>query len=317
MRNHFAKKITEWAAQDEKIVLLSGDIGNRLFDKFKECCPGRFYNCGVAEANMIGMAAGLAMQGFRPVCYTIAPFLTYRAMEQIRVDLGYHHLPVVLVGTGGGLAYASLGGTHHSCEELGMLRLIPGLTVAAPGDAMELEAVLGHCLKGDRPAYIRIGKKGEPVVHAKPPPMKPGKPILLSQGKDVALVSCGTVLPEAIQAAELLLKEGISASVYSQPYLKPFVSEEWNKIFRKHRRVVSIEEHSRLGGLGGSLAEWRSGHEQGAPLLRLGVKDEFLHRTMDQKEARQESGVDAAGISRAVRKLFSGGVRRRTWKKKS
>lgn len=94
MRNYFAKRITEWAQEDEKIVLLSGDIGNRLFDKFKEACPGRFYNCGVAEANMVGVAAGLAMQGFRPVCYTIAPFLTYRAMEQIRVDLGYHHLQI-------------------------------------------------------------------------------------------------------------------------------------------------------------------------------------------------------------------------------
>ncbi|NDB36303.1 MAG: transketolase, partial [Flavobacteriia bacterium] len=148
MRNHFTKIITERARGDERIVLLSGDIGNRLFDEFKEVCPSRFYNCGVAEANMVGMAAGFAMQGFRPVCYTIAPFLTYRAMEQIRVDLGYHHLPVVLVGTGGGLAYASLGGTHHSCEELGMLRLIPGMTVAAPADAMELESVLDDALRG-------------------------------------------------------------------------------------------------------------------------------------------------------------------------
>jgi len=304
MRNHFAKKITEWAAKDKKIVLLSGDIGNRLFDKFKESCPGRFYNCGVAEANMVGMAAGLAMQGFRPVCYTIAPFLTYRAMEQIRVDLGYHHLPVILVGTGGGLSYASLGGTHHSCEELGMLRLIPGLNVAAPGDAMELEAVLGHCLKEDRPAYIRIGKKGEPVVHAKPPRMKPGKPILLSQGKDVALVSCGTVLPEAIQAAELLRKQGISASVYSQPYLKPFVSQEWNKIFQKHRLVVSIEEHSRLGGIGTALAEWKAEKSRSSPLVRLGSGDEFLHRTTDQEGARKYFQLDAEGVSQKTREAW-------------
>ena len=301
MRNHFARKITEWAEKDERIVLLSGDIGNRLFDKFKERCPGRFYNCGVAEANMVGMAAGLATQGFRPVCYTIAPFLTYRAMEQIRVDLGYHHLPVVLVGTGGGLAYASLGGTHHSCEELGMLRLIPGMTVAAPADAMELESVLDDALRGKSTAYIRIGKKGEPVVHPKPPKLNMGEPVRLAKGKDVALISCGTILPEVIRAAELLKKKGISASVYSQPYLKPFPDKPWAPIFRSHRSVVSIEEHSRLGGLGGCLAEWRTGQEKGAVLVRLGVPDEFLHRTMDQEEARKESGFDAAGICRALK----------------
>ena len=128
MRNAFAKQITRLAQQDERVVLLSGDIGNRLFDDFKAKCPGRFFNCGVAEANMIGMAAGMAMSGLRPFCYTITPFITYRCMEQIRVDVCYHDVPVVIVGTGAGLAYASLGATHHSCEEMGMLRLLPGLS---------------------------------------------------------------------------------------------------------------------------------------------------------------------------------------------
>jgi len=121
--NAFAKKITELAKQDERVVLLSGRHWKRLFDDFKARFPSRFYNCGVAEANMMGVAAGLAMSGLRPVCYTITPFITYRCMEQIRVDVCYHHVPVVIVGTGSGLSYASLGATHHSCEEMGMLRL--------------------------------------------------------------------------------------------------------------------------------------------------------------------------------------------------
>lgn len=306
MRNYFAKRITEWAQKDERIVLLSGDIGNRLFDKFKESCPGRFYNCGVAEANMVGVAAGMAMQGLRPVCYTIAPFLTYRAMEQIRVDLGYHHLPVILVGTGGGLSYASLGGTHHSCEELGMLRLIPGMNVAAPGDARELEMILSHSLKSSSPTYIRIGKKGEPQIHPTPLHANPGQPLHLRTGKDVALVACGTILPEVVLAAEKLEKEGISASVFSQPYLKPFADQEWNTIFQEHRLVVSVEEHSRLGGLGAALAEWKADKPKTSPLVRLGSGDEFLHRTTDQEGARKYFQLDAEGVTQKTRKAWSG-----------
>ena len=305
MRNYFAKRITEWAQKDERIVLLSGDIGNRLFDKFKESCPGRFYNCGVAEANMVGVAAGMAMQGLRPVCYTIAPFLTYRAMEQIRVDLGYHHLPVILVGTGGGLSYASLGGTHHSCEELGMLRLIPGMNVAAPGDTRELEMILSHSLESSSPSYIRIGKKGEPQIHPAPLQASPGEPLRLRSGKNVALVACGTILPEVVLAAEQLEKEGISASVFSQPYLKPFADSEWNKIFQEHRLVVSVEEHSRLGGLGAALAEWKADKTKTPPLVRLGSADEFLHRTTDQEEARKYFQLDAEGVTQKTLKAWS------------
>jgi len=306
VRNYFAKRITEWAQKDERIVLLSGDIGNRLFDKFKESCPGRFYNCGVAEANMVGVAAGMAMQGLRPVCYTIAPFLTYRAMEQIRVDLGYHHLPVILVGTGGGLSYASLGGTHHSCEELGMLRLIPGMNVAAPGDARELEMILSHSLESSSPTYIRIGKKGEPQLHPSPLQANPGQPLRLRSGKDVALVACGTILPEVVAAAEQLEKKGISAAVFSQPYLKPFADQEWNKIFQEHRLVVSVEEHSRLGGLGAALAEWKADKPTTSPLVRLGSGDEFLHRTTDQEGARKYFQLDAEGVIRKTQEAWCG-----------
>ena len=283
---------------------MSGDIGNRLFDKFKESCPGRFYNCGVAEANMVGVAAGMAMQGLRPVCYTIAPFLTYRAMEQIRVDLGYHHLPVILVGTGGGLSYASLGGTHHSCEELGMLRLIPGMNVAAPGDAQELEMILSHSIESSSPSYIRIGKKGEPQIHPASLQANPGQPLRLRTGKDVALVACGTILPEVVAAAEQLEKESVSASVFSQPYLKPFAEQEWSKIFQEHRLVVSVEEHSRLGGLGAALAEWKADKPKTSPLLRLGCGDEFLHRTTDQEGARKYFQLDAEGTCKSVQNFL-------------
>src|SRR5882724_5688196 len=215
MRNAFADEITKLAVEDERIVLLSADIGNRLFDDFKIKCPGRFYNCGVAEANMVGVAAGMAMAGLRPVCYTITNFITYRCIEQIRVDVCYHHQPVIIVGTGSGLSYASLGGTHHSCEEMGMLRLLPGLTVMAPADAMEVRAALRAALGQLNPVYMRIGKKGEPVIHKAIPDLSTGKGIVIREGTEICLLSAGTVLTVALGAADLLEKQGRSTRVVS------------------------------------------------------------------------------------------------------
>src|SRR2546430_5284860 len=164
MRNAFATEITSLASEDERLVLLSGDIGNKLFDGYKEKFPERFFNCGVAEANMMGMAAGMALSGMRPITYTITPFTTTRCFEQIRVDVCYHNVPVIIVGVGGGLSYASLGATHHSCEDIALLRMLPNMTVICPGDAIEVRGALRAALRHDGPVYIRLGKKGEPIV---------------------------------------------------------------------------------------------------------------------------------------------------------
>ncbi len=300
MRNAFAKEITRLARADEHIILLSGDIGNRLFDEFKDVCPDRFYNCGVAEANMIGVAAGLAMSGFRPVCYTIAPFLTYRCLEQIRVDLCYHNLPVILVGTGSGLAYASLGATHHSCEEVGMLRLLPEMVVLAPADSEEVRASLGAALNQPSPTYIRIGKKGEPPVH--PGPLKEfaiGRAIPLRVGRDISLLATGATVSVALQAAELMVAEGLDPEVWSFPSVKPLDEARLQQAFSKNSLVVTIEEHSRLGGFGSAVAEWLSDRpSMKARLLRVGTGDAFFHQIGSQKDAREYFGLTPAAISR-------------------
>ena len=301
MRNAFADEITKLAQADERIVLLTGDIGNQLFNRFKEACPKRFYNCGVAEANMVGMAAGLAMCGLRPVCYTIAPFLTYRCMEQIRIDLCYHHVPVILVGTGSGLAYASLGSTHHSCEEVGMLRLLPGMNVLAPGDAWEVRACLSAALAQDGPAYIRIGKKGEPVVHASRPEMRLGQALQLSEGRDVALLSSGAMLPEVVALSKLLESQGIRPAVFSFPTVKPLDTQLLEKVFAGYRLVATVEEHSVLGGLGGSIAEWKADRpKMPGRLLRFGTEDVFLHETCEQEEAREHFGLVAGKMAERI-----------------
>jgi transketolase len=298
MRNSFAKEITLLADEDERIVLLSGDIGNRLFDEFKARHPDRFYNCGVAEANMIGVAAGLAMSGLRPVCYTIAPFLTYRCMEQIRVDLCYHRAPVTLVGTGAGLAYASLGATHHSCEEVGMLRLLPGLTVMAPADEVEVRGCLRAALRDSKPAYLRIGKKGEPVVHARPLEIRVGRALTVRRGGDVCLLSCGVLLPAVLAAADLLAAQGVSAEVLSFPTVKPLDEATLRRVFADFPLVGTVEEHSVLGGFGGSVAEWAcASGASSARLIRFGTPDEFLHETCEQEEARARLHLTAGAIA--------------------
>jgi transketolase len=302
MRNAFAKQITTLAQQDPRVVVMAGDIGNRLFDNLKAKCPDRFFNCGVAEANMIGMAAGMAMSGLRPFCYTITPFITYRCLEQIRVDVCYHHVPVVILGTGSGLSYASLGATHHSCEEMGMLRLLPGLAVLAPADEMEVRAALKAALQYPHPVYIRIGKKGEPIVHKTEPNFIIGKALPLRDGTDVCLLGTGTMLPVVLETADLLAQDGISAKVVSFPCIKPLDEELLSEVFTKFKYVATVEEHSVLGGLGGSIAEWLTASRAPGRLLRFGTADEFLHDTCEQEEAREHYGLTAPAMAARIKR---------------
>ncbi|MCZ6679499.1 MAG: transketolase [Candidatus Poribacteria bacterium] len=287
MRNAFAAEITELAGIDERIVLLSGDIGNRLFNTYKDLFPDRFFNCGVAEANMTGVAAGMALCGLRPITYTIAPFATTRCLEQIRVDVCYHYLPVIIVGVGGGLSYAGLGATHHSCEDIAFLRTLPGMTVVCPGDAVEVRLALRSAMALGSPVYIRLGKKGEPVVHEQPPQFTIGQAIEIRPGGDVCLLSTGNMLPTAVQASEKLAGNGVSARVLSFHTVKPLDEACLHEVFADFKVAVTIEEHSILGGLGGAIAEWSANQPpQKARLLRIGTADRFLHEAGDQEYAR-------------------------------
>ncbi len=298
MRNAFAKQITQIAQTDEGAAPLSGGLGHRKLDDIQEKCDGTITNCGVAEANMIGMAAGMAMSGLRPVCYTITPFLTYRCMEQIRVDVCYHHVPVVIVGTGAGLSYASLGATHHSCEEMGMLRLLPGLSVIAPADEWEVRAAIKAAIAHPQPVYIRIGKKGEPVVHQAEPQFTIGKAIEMLHGDDICILSAGTVLPEAMSAAKHLAARGVSTRVFSFHTVKPLDEAVLSEVFSKCKVVATLEEHSVLGGLGGAVAEWLADHSPAkARLIRFGTPDEFLHETCEQEHAREKFGMTSTAIA--------------------
>src|SRR4028118_2411939 len=240
MRNEFAAELSEIAAEDDRVVLLSGDIGNRLFDKYKARFPERFYNCGVAEANMMSVAAGMAMCGLRPITYTITPFTTTRCFEQIRVDVCYHNVPVIIVGVGAGLSYAGNGATHHSCEDIALLRMLPNMTVICAGDAWEVRSAMRACLQQNGPAYIRMGKKGEPLVHQGMPDFEIGKGIVMRRGSDVCLLSTGNLLPNVLQAADELSKQGGSVQVVSFHDRKPLDRELLAQAFSQFWLVATV-----------------------------------------------------------------------------
>lgn len=313
MRNLFADELTRLGQQHPELVLLSGDIGNKLFDKFKAACPGRFYNCGIAEAGMMSMAAGLALCGLRPVVYTIAPFTTTRCFEQIRVDACYHKLPIIIAGTGAGLSYAELGPTHHSCEDLAILRTLPDMTLLAPCDPLELRELLSQALHLPGPCYLRLGKKGEPLLHplpqADPPGLEPtpiriGQAAALRHGRDLCLIGTGPLLGEVLQAAALLEQQGHSVHVESFHTVKPLDTQALSRIFQQFPFVAVIEEHSRIGGLAGGIAEWKVATQTGGRLLSLGVDDVFMHEVGSQQYARTRFGLTGPHIAARVQEAL-------------
>lgn len=301
MRNAFAAELTELATKDNRIVLLSGDIGNRLFDNYKAQHNERFFNCGVAEANMTGMAAGMALCGLKPITYTIAPFVTTRCLEQIRDDICYHNVPVTVVSVGGGLSYAGLGPTHHSCEDIAFLRVLPGMSVICPGDAVEVRLALRAAMNHDGPVYIRLGKKNEPVIHESEPNFQIGKSITIREGQDVCLLNTGNLLPITLEAADKLEEQGISVRVESFHTVKPLDTELLEQVFSDYKIVATVEEHSILAGLGGSVAEWLADHYTlKARLLRFGTADTFFHESGSQAYAREYFGLTPDKICHQV-----------------
>lgn len=305
MRNAFAAELTDLAAEDQRLVLLSGDIGNRLFDNFKKRSPERFLNCGVAEANMMGIAAGMAMSGVRPVAYTIASFVTFRCFEQIRVDVCYHRLPVVIVGVGSGLSYAPLGGTHHSCEDVAVMRALPGMTVFCPADAWEVRGALRAALAHDGPSYIRIGTRGEPTIHDAVPALSIGKAIPLREGRRVCLLATGVMVHPALEAARRLEADGVSAGVVSMPTVKPLDVETVRDAFSRFELIVTLEEHSVIGGLGSAVAEWLAdAGPQPARLCRFATPDQFYHASGERSHLHDAYGLSPEAIAtRIARRL--------------
>ena len=298
MRNAFAQEITKIAAQNENLVLLAGDIGNRLFDDFKEKNPARFYNCGIAEALMTGVASGLANNSFLPVTYTITPFNTLRCLEQIKLDVCYPNLPVTIVGTGSGLSYASLGATHHSLDDIAAMRMLPNMQILAPGDIYEVIGCLRAAIDSKKPTYIRLGKKGEPVVHSKEFTYEIGKVIPVYKGQKNLVISVGNMLSECDQAIKKFeAKYNFLPELVSIGSVNPLDEEYLKNSFEKFEKIIVAEEHGFIGGAGAAILEWAYTNNQSVRKLKLiNTPKEFIIGGGNQANVRKQLHLDADSI---------------------
>jgi transketolase len=300
VRNTFIDTLCELAAADERIWLLCGDLGYSVLERFSARFPERYLNMGVAEQNMTGVATGLALSGKIVFTYSIANFPVMRCLEQIRNDVCYHNATVKIVAVGGGLAYGTHGYTHHGVEDLAVMRALPRMTVVAPGDPVETRLATQALAAQPGPGYLRLGKGGEPAVHAAPPPFELGRALVLRAGADVTFVATGAILGEALKAAELLEAQGIRAGVVSMPTLKPLDAQAVLDVAGRSRWIVTVEEHSLLGGLGSAVAEVLTGVAAlRARLLRLGVTME-PSVVGTQAYLRHLNGLDAEQLAQSV-----------------
>lgn len=254
MRTTFIQTLIELAEQDDTIWLLCGDLGYSVLEPFAARFSDRYLNVGVSEQNMIGVAAGLALCGKQVFCYSIANFPIMRCLEQIRNDVCYHNLSVRIVAVGGGLAYGAAGYTHHAVEDIGIMRILPNMTVLAPGDPVETALAVRAVVRHQGPCYLRLGKANEPIVHGTTPDFEIGKAILIRPGQDVTLISTGGTLSMTVEAAERLGERGCSARVLSMPTVKPLDLDAVNLAAAETKGIVTVEEHTR-GGLGSEVAE--------------------------------------------------------------
>jgi len=300
MRTAFIEELVELAERDKDIWLLNADLGYSVLEVFRDRFPERYVNVGVAEQNMIGIAAGLAMDGCKVFVYSIGNFPTLRCLEQIRIDVCYHKAHVVVVAVGGGFSYGSQGYTHHAIEDLSVMRSLPGMRVAAPADKFETKALLRHMADVPGPGYLRLGRAGEAILHEEPPASIPLSPQVMREGDDVVVVATGNIVGEALKASNILKSRGINARIVSLPMLKPLDEEGiWNLV-ADAGVVLTVEEHSLIGGLRDALAPLIA--SRGGPrLVSLGVADGSTFGViLGQDSMRKHVGIDAQSIADKV-----------------
>lgn len=307
MRNHLVNRITELAQNDERILLLTGDLGFGVLDEFSRKYPNRYVNCGIAEQNMACVAAGLGLEGNVVFVYSIGNFPTLRCIEQIRNDICYHDANVKIIAVGGGFPYGTLGMTHHATEDIAMMRALPNMRVFVPADALEAVAALEEAYRTPGPCYIRLAKGGEPNYHnAEDKFDVTGCCAFSSIGKDVNILTTGTVLKEGFELRRLLEQSGYSTGIFSFPCVKPLRREPIESLARSSRLLVSMEDHNIVGGFGGAIAEVLSeicgAH---AVLHRVGLQDTYTCQVGSQDYLRKAYSISAESVFPNIIALLS------------
>ena len=305
MRDAFVAALTEIARNDRDVILLTGDLGFGVLTEFAREFPQQYVNVGVAEQNMTGLATGMALEGKTVFTYSICNFPTLRSLEQIRNDVCYHNANVKIVSIGGGFCYGPLGMSHHATEDLAVMRAIPGLTVVAPGDTVETMLATRAVYEHKGPCFLRLGRGGEPRIHTDMPAFALGKAINIFDEGTISLIAIGGILSNAVKAHKILREKGIAASVYSLHTLRPIDRSLVEDLAGESRLIVTVEEHSINGGLGGAVAEILAeipGVK--ARLVRIGLDGDFCCEVGDQTYLRGLYGLDPAAIAERIEKAL-------------
>lgn len=294
MRDTFARTLYQVAKRQPNVFIVVADISPAgSMAPFREEFPEQFINVGVAEQTMISLCAGLALRGCRAFAYTIATFSIYRPFEQVRIDLCYQNLPVTVVGIGGGVAYSTLGGTHHAQEDIAVVGAIPNMAIIAPCDPLETEAATWVCAERNGPTYLRLGKAGEPnLTAAAPEPFEFGKVRLIRPGKDVCIIAYGPIMKMAWEVAERIEREtGRSVALVSAHTVKPLDIDGIKRILNSFETVAVVEEHSERGGLGGQVKQLAWDARAQCKLVTFSLQDKFIHQFGSQRDMWTAHGL--------------------------
>lgn len=305
MRKAFSETLTRVAEADERLLFVTGDLGFQVFDEFARRFGPRFVNAGVAEAQMINFAAGLAAEGWRPVAYSIASFATARPFEQIRYCVSYPGLPVVVVGAGRGLTYATSGVSHHALDDVALMSSLPNMTVVLPGDPGEIEVLFPQLMTLSGPSYFSVGRFGEPRYEAEEPAVL-GRARKLRSGVKIAILTSGEAAQEALAAVELLRPDAITPAVHQFHTVKPLDVAQLDALVEQGYRLLVVEEHLPQGGLWAAIAQWNMGRRVPVRMERLGPPDQFALGNLRRETFRERMGFDARAIAGLCRRLWFG-----------
>ena len=276
MRRAFIKKFTELAVKNKDLYLITADTGFKVFDDFKNIFPDRYFNIGISEAAMVSIASGLALSGKNVFLYGIVPFVVMRCFEQIRNDLCMQSLPVKIIGVGGGLVYGNEGSTHHSIEDIAVLNSLPNMTIICPGDPVEVRETVNASINAKGPVYIRLAKSGEEVVHKNERiSFTIGKGIVIEQGKELAIMSTGNMLKTATDLTEILKARGMTPELISMHTVKPIDRKLIVETGKKCGVIVTLEEHSTIGGLGSRVADVLAEENISVKLKKFAIDDKY------------------------------------------
>ncbi len=291
MRKKCLEMVHELAREDERITFIGSDLGFNTLDDFRQELPGQFFVEGINEQNVVGMSAGMALEGRIPYVNTIATFFVRRAFEQIAMDLCLHDLPVRLIGNGGGVVYAPLGSTHLAVEDIALMRTLPNMTIVCPADAEEMERFMRVSVDWPHPIYIRLAKGYDPIVTNPDVPFEIGKGVMYREGGDVLLVTTGIGLRVCRAAADLMAEQGIEASILHLPTVKPLDTDAIIKAAGNVKAVIAVEEHTVIGGLGSAIAETLMEAGVARPFKRVGIPDVFPDHYGTQNLIMERYGI--------------------------